>query len=247
MFRTIVFHEIRPEEEIATGQRDIAVNDGYNDRLPMPLYNNVQNFEQQMKWLQESGYHFLTLDEIKDFYANGTELPARSVHVTFDDCYQSVKKYAYPLLKQLGIQATYFIPTGWVFEEPHAYDAAHSRALSFPELKQMTDVFEFANHTNHFHQRHGISESRIMWAAKEDFIRDIKECNKYKLVTQKDVFGYPFGLYDDQSPQTLSEQGFKLAFTCDSGFNTADTNPLLLKREVISDSLGLDGFKQLFA
>lgn len=237
MFTTLVYHEIRPQAEIASGMRPILVRDGYNDQLPLALYNGVDCFEVQMKYLKENGYTFLTMAEVKAFYQEHTTLPEKSLLLTFDDCYQSLKKYAYPILHELKIPATVFTVTGWLFEQPSPYEADVSKVLSLPELEEMRDIFEYANHTNHFHQRHGVTESMSMWEPQQKFAEDLAECNAYEVIDYHDVFAYPFGLYAEKNVQTLAENNFVLSFTCEPGANLATTPPLELHRDVIPNNM----------
>lgn len=243
MFLTLVFHEIRPQREIDAGQRPIRVADGYEDRLPLPLYNSTENFSEQMSYLKDNGYNFLTLEQIKAFYENATPLPDKAILITFDDAYQSQKKYAYPILKALNIPAVLFEPSGWVFEEASPYAEAFSQVLSFDEITEMSDVFTTANHTHHFHQRHGIEESRCMWESPANVAADILRNNNF--VTDTEVFAYPFGLYNVKSITILEELGFKLAFTTKPSFNSKSTNPLELCREVVPYTFTMTDFKKM--
>ncbi len=80
--------------------------------------------------MKAENYHTLTLAEVKDFYFQQQPLPEKSV-LTFDDCYQSMKEYAYPLLKEAGFKATAFVVTGW-FLMPSAL-----RARSFADIERL--------------------------------------------------------------------------------------------------------------
>lgn len=243
MFRTLVFHEVRPQEELTGQQRPIVVCDGYEDALPLPLFDSLPLFEEQINYLKKTGFHALSIAEIRDFYEKNLPLPEKSVLLTFDDCYQSMKKYAYPVLKKSGYKAAAFVVSGWLFDEPSAYNPNSSQVLSKAELEEMRDVFEYVNHTSHFHRRRGITSASSMWETSENFKKDLNECNQ--LVDVKDTFAYPFGLYDQQTINTLKEMNFKLAFTTKPGINTKDTEPFELHRDVIPYSLSAEQFKNL--
>ena len=243
MFRTLVFHEVRPESELALGQRPIQVADGYEDSLPMPLYVSVAHFQEQINFLKEQNVHCLTVNEIKAFYEKKQPLPENSVFLTFDDCYQSMKEYAYPILKKANMKATVFVVKGWLFSEKKAYHPEYSRCLSVDEVEEMSDVFETANHTTYFHKRKGTTLSQPMWETKKRVKEDILECNQ--LVTHKDVFAYPFGLYNQETVTTLEEMAFQLAFTTKSGWNSLDTSPLELHRDVIPEAMSIQTFQLL--
>lgn len=243
MFRTLVFHEIRPEEELYNHVRPIEVADGYQDALPLPLFNSCTHFEQQLAFLKAESYHTLSLQEVKDYYLEKKKIPEKSVLLTFDDCFQSMKKYAYPLLKAAEFHAVAFVASGWLFEEESSYQAEQSKTLAYKELAEMTDVFETANHTNHFHQRRGTTAGRSMWETPAAFTADLQACNQW--VEHQDVFAYPFGLYDQQTIETLQENKFVLGFTTIPGKNTLDTSPMELRRDVIPASMPIEMFKKL--
>ena len=243
VFRTLVFHEVRPESELALGQRPIQVADGYEDSLPMPLYVSVAHFQEQINFLQEQKYHCLTVNEIKAFYEKNQQLPEKSVFLKFDDCYQSLKEYAYPILKKANMKATVFVVKGWLFSEEETYHPERSQCLSVKEVEAMADVFETANHTTHFHKRKGTTLSQPMWEPKGRVKEDILECNQF--VTHKDVFAYPFGLYNQETVSILEEMNFRLAFTTKSGWNSLETPPLELHREVIPEAMSLQAFQLL--
>lgn len=243
MFRSLVFHEIRPVEELNGQQRPIVVADGYEDALPLPLFDSLPLFQEQINYLKQEGFHSLSISEVRAFYEQGQPLPEKSVLLTFDDCYQSLKEYAYPVLKAAGFQATVFVAAGWLFEKPSSYQPEVSRVLSQQELAEMKDVFEYANHTTHFHERRGTTQSRPMWETAERFKEDLILCNDHVALT--DVFAYPFGLYDQQTVTVLEELNFNLAFTTKPGINRKETAPLELYRDVIPYTLPVEAFKKM--
>ncbi len=243
MFKTLVFHEIRPMKEIKLGMRPVEVKNGYEDQLPLPLFNSVSNFEAEMTYLKESGYHFLILDEVKSFFYEKKPLPEKSVLITFDDCFQSMKQHAYPILKRLDIPVTVFAATGWLFDHKSDYSAETSKTLSFKELEEMTDIFTYANHTHDFHERKGMEASKLMWESEEDVIQDLEKCSEW--VEERDIFAYPFGLYNQENVKLLEENQFRLAFTTKQGLTTQSTHPLEIERYVIPFMMTLEEFKEI--
>ncbi|CQR45967.1 Poly-beta-1,6-N-acetyl-D-glucosamine N-deacetylase precursor [Paraliobacillus sp. PM-2] len=243
-FTTVLYHEIREENDFNPEHPSpIDVKQDYDDILPSPLFVTLEQFEEQMDYLKENNFHTLTLHEIKEFYMNQASLPERSILLTFDDCFQSIKEYAYPILKKYGFHAVSFVVTGWLHDYAKAFNPKKSVCLSKQDLKAMEDVFEYANHTDAFHQRKNESTSHMMEATDEAFAKDLALCNEY--VPVKDVFAYPFGLFTDRNVSLLKQMGFHLAFTCENGKNNAHTDPLLLKRNVIPYFLTIEQFKQI--
>lgn len=67
-------------------------------------------FAEQMRWLADY-CNVLPLVEATDRFRAGT-LPARSACITFDDGYADNVEVAAPILKGLGLPATFFVTTG---------------------------------------------------------------------------------------------------------------------------------------
>jgi peptidoglycan/xylan/chitin deacetylase (PgdA/CDA1 family) len=223
----------------------IKVRQNYEDNLPSPLFVSLENFQYQMDYLYENGYQTLTLDQITGYYHDGFELPEKSILLTFDDCYQSIARYVYPLLKKYHFNATAFVVTGWLNTNTEPFDPDQSVCLTEEELGAMADVFEYANHTDLFHTRTGMTTSIMMEVSDQELSADLDRCNANPLIKEKTVFAYPFGLYADRNVELLRSKGFKLAFTSDTGRNESNTDPLLLKRNAIPYFITLEDFKKL--
>ena len=83
----------------------------------------------------------------------------------------------------------------------------------------------------------------MMEASDEEFVKDLDLCNEF--VQVKDVFAYPFGLFNDRNVSLLKKKGFVLAFTSEKGLNDQQTDPLRLKRNAIPYFIELDAFKKI--
>src|SRR5262249_24903450 len=69
------------------------------DRLDFGLTVTAANFQQQMNFLANSGYHPVTLTDLFDHLYYQMLLPARPIVITFDDGYEDNYLYAFPILK----------------------------------------------------------------------------------------------------------------------------------------------------
>lgn len=245
-FATLMYHELREASGFDPERPSpIDVKQNYADVLPAPLFVTVERFAGQMAFLHEQGYHTLTLQEVRRYYEDGQPLPERSVLLTFDDCFQSVKAYAWPILKQYGFRATAFAVTGWLHDEPRPFDPSRSACLAASELAAMTDVFEFANHTDLMHRRSGPRSSDLTALSDEELEADLMRCNSHPCIQAQDVFAYPFGLYEERNQSVLKRLGFKLAFTAEPGRNGRDSDPLLLRRYAVPYTMDLERFAHL--
>ena len=62
------------------------VRDLKNTRYPAIKGLNLQLFREQLKYLKRH-YNFVTANQLVDAFQNGTELPKKSIVLTFDDAY----------------------------------------------------------------------------------------------------------------------------------------------------------------
>lgn len=69
-------------------------------------------FREQMTHLSRR-YQPVSMAEIMDAFASGDSLPAEAVHVTVDDAYRDFQENAWPVLRELGIPVTVFVPTAY--------------------------------------------------------------------------------------------------------------------------------------
>jgi peptidoglycan/xylan/chitin deacetylase (PgdA/CDA1 family)/glycosyltransferase involved in cell wall biosynthesis len=77
------------------------------------LHVSASQFLRQMRWLRR---HFtpMTLEQAKAGLDRHAPLRKNPVLVTFDDAYRNNLRTAWPILKELGIPATLFVPTDFV-------------------------------------------------------------------------------------------------------------------------------------
>ena len=57
-----------------------------------------------MAYLQEQGYHAITMEELYGYLQNNLPLPSKPVVITFDDGYVDNYTEAMPILKEYGMK-----------------------------------------------------------------------------------------------------------------------------------------------
>lgn len=83
---------------------------------------SAASFRNQMRLLKQR-FHPVGLREALTLLANGEPMPPGAVAVTFDDGYDDNYHVAFPILKECGIPATFFVSTGHIRSgKPFAYD-----------------------------------------------------------------------------------------------------------------------------
>jgi peptidoglycan/xylan/chitin deacetylase (PgdA/CDA1 family) len=101
-----------------------------------------EQFRAQVAWLK-SGFQPMRLHDVIECIDTGRPLPAKAVVITFDDGYDDNYRVAFPILREFGVPATFFVSTGHIDNgAPYAYDwlvhlfcRTDARAMSIPELQ----------------------------------------------------------------------------------------------------------------
>jgi peptidoglycan/xylan/chitin deacetylase (PgdA/CDA1 family) len=71
-------------------------------------------FREQLAYLRDAGYTALTTGAIAAVLAEGSQVPPRTVVLTFDDGFEDFHRNALPALAEYGLTGTAFVTTGWV-------------------------------------------------------------------------------------------------------------------------------------
>lgn len=80
---------------------------------PQQLAVDPEHFEQHLKLLKEK-YQVLTVEEFDHHLLNAKKFPKNSVLLTFDDGYADNNYYARPILEKQGLQALFYISSGYM-------------------------------------------------------------------------------------------------------------------------------------
>ena len=70
---------------------------------------NLEDFEQNMKYLHDEGYRTITLNQLEQYVSGKISLPQKSIVITFDDGYQNNYTLAYPVLQKYNFHASLFV------------------------------------------------------------------------------------------------------------------------------------------
>jgi len=158
-------------------------------------------FRAQLAGLLERGFQAWPLRRLIDSHRQGTAAPLKTFAVTFDDGHESVYRYAWPILRELGVPATLFLPTAYVDSKQALpfddWSAAGSVEAPPESWRPMTSeqcraiaadgLVELGAHT-HTHQDF---RSRL-----DDFDRDLSEnidVLRSRFGVVDPPFAFPFG------------------------------------------------------
>jgi peptidoglycan/xylan/chitin deacetylase (PgdA/CDA1 family) len=167
-------------------------------------------FERQMRALATAGWRTLTLSE----FATPRPTPhvPRTFLLTFDDGYESLARYAYPVLADVGFRATTFLITDYVGRSNDwdvRYTLKRLRHLHWSEIERWrARGFEFASH--------GATHARLTWLADGPAAEDLTRARDTLVRRLGPEAGravaYPFGAVDARIERLAAAAGYELGF-----------------------------------
>jgi peptidoglycan/xylan/chitin deacetylase (PgdA/CDA1 family) len=131
--------------------------------VPPPSHNVApERFREQIEGLLRRGFTVWPLRRIVEQAANGDDIPARIIAITFDDGFGTVFTQAWPILRDLRVPATVFLNTGYLDStDPFPFDTwgrkwkgrlppDRYRPLTSAQCRelQMSGLVELGTHTH---------------------------------------------------------------------------------------------------
>lgn len=211
----------------------------YTKDAELLLYTVYEDeFKEQLSYLIEKGYYFLTADEINKYVHNEVSVPEKSILITFDDVDVSVYENAYPYLLEKKIPFTLFIITGEVGNP----DFKGLEMASWDQIKEMYDsgLATIGVHTHQMHRLDKKSNPPFFYDSQiDDFIEDTKltiNTLEQKLGITPIYYAYPYGFGTPDTDQVILDLGYELIFTLSPGIIEQDNPSFFMKRVLVSRS-----------
>jgi len=193
-----------------------------------------ERFEEQIKYLSESGWYFAHVSELAH------PLPEKTVVITFDDGYQDNLIYADKVLATYGAKATLYLVVERFDRDWSTAKKAHHDSGELMREPKLTDAEVTAMLASRRWElgAHTLTHANLPTLNHDDRRREIIQ-GKRTLEAQFQVevasFAYPFGIYDATDIRLAQEAGFQFAVTTIEGIDDLDhVEPLELRRVKIS-------------
>jgi peptidoglycan/xylan/chitin deacetylase (PgdA/CDA1 family) len=161
-----------------------------------------------------------------------------TLSITFDDGYRDNCEVAAPILRALGLPATFFITTGFIdtrtvpFWDSHL--PVHPGWMSWDQVRSLSaQGFEIGGHTVS-HIDMGTADAKSVRTELEVSQRRLQE----QLGSPARLFAYPFGGRQnicEASLELVREAGFICCVSCYGGVNAWRADPFRLKRIAIAE------------
>ena len=187
----------------------------------------LEQFERQIKMLQENGYNVLPLPEIVKSLRAGTPLPDKAIAITIDDAFLSVYNEAWPRLKAAGLPFTLFVATNPVDKGTPGY-------MTWDQIREMRDSgATIGGHTvSHLHMPNN--------SRKRNASEIVESNNRFEaeLGDRPLLFAFPFGEASLELMGLVAESGYIAAFGQHSGAADRHSDPFYLPRFPVNETYG---------
>ena len=192
-------------------------------RIPVLLYHSVdrsgsvisiskERFSAQMRYLKETGYETISLDEYLDYVSGHQRASGKKVVITFDDGFQNNYTEAFPVLKTLGFGATIFLATDHV-----GGTSDWKRDPSIPELPMMTwSQIEEMNQYGIRFESHGCGHRYLSQLSDAEIKKELMESKRVieeKTGRAVEFFCHPYGDWSGRTKNLVRQCGYRGAFT----------------------------------
>jgi peptidoglycan/xylan/chitin deacetylase (PgdA/CDA1 family) len=186
-------------------------------------------FRAQMELTLRAGAKPATLDAALDMLDEAT--PGRHVCVTFDDGYYDNLDSAIPVLRELGIPATIFVPSAVIDGTAPVYWCEKPPPLlSWSELRDIShDGLVAIGAHSRTHRALPTLPDGEAWDEIAGSRGDVEE----RLGRPVTTFAYPAGLYGEREVRMVREAGYRVGLTCEPGPNCTGQPPHAMRRLII--------------
>lgn len=196
--------------------------------LPILLYHRVgpehdaltvsaDRFKQDMKFLTESGYKTISLEQAKEYFMGRRAIEGKSVLLTFDDGYKDNYFNVFPILQKFSMVGSFFVITG-MFGQPSRMDKLLIREM-------LAAGMSFGSHT--------VSHRQLATLPADDIVRELqwsKSDLEETLGRPVEFISYPCGSYNRETLKVTHDTGYIGGLTTNSGIADLTGNSLTLNR-----------------
>jgi hypothetical protein len=203
-----------------------------NDWMPEDgITSGSTRFEEFCKFFAEH-FRVVSLSEQVSGCREGRGMGG-TLSITFDDGYADNFEVAAPILRRLGLPATFFVATGFIgtdYLPPWDQQLVRQPGwMTWDQVRSLRDQgFEIGAHTEN-HVDMGRADAAVIRAE----LAACREKLRRELGVTPKLFAYPFGGRNNISPDSLSlvrEAGFECCLGACGGVNPPNADPFRLNR-----------------
>jgi polysaccharide deacetylase len=213
--------ETMTEEPMVSSEDEVKIlvlNYHMVNTMFISLAVEPRDFDIQMKYLVDHGYHTITPDELYEALQGSGKLPERPVLITFDDGYEDNYTNAYPILRKYGLKATIFVVTGFL--------SKRDGYLTWDQLREMEqNGITIESHTVTHAPLPELPDDRIY-----EELAESKRQAEEELGHPIEYIAYPTGVHDLHIAEIARACGYKAGFTVKYSNVDKNSNIFALER-----------------
>jgi len=219
----LMYHHVAPPDAIPDHP---APEEGWR------FTHTPEGFRSQLRRLAGRGLRFESLgDCVRSIRETGVEAPD-AVQLTFDDGWIDNYRWAVPVLRELGLTATFFVTTGHLHrgeDDP--------RKMTRDQLRELLD----AGMTIGGHTRSHATLTRLGEQEARAEIAGCKEDLERALDVTVDLFAYPGGAFDARVADLAREAGYAAACSVLGPARNDASSLYWMYRDVLSERMNTPG------
>ncbi len=203
------------------------------------------DFEAQMRWLATTG-RVIPLDEAMRRVA-ARDLGGRTWYVvTFDDAYEDFHSRVLPLVRELALPVTLYVPTGFI-DEPgkppisrEVRDADQLRPVTWAQLLEIaaSPLVTIGGHTHSHREMPSLSDAEVL-----EEVRRCDDALAARLGSPVRHFAYPRGVWDERVERLLAGRYDTIALVGGGALLPSAFDPQRLPRIPVQRSDGMRWFR----
>jgi peptidoglycan/xylan/chitin deacetylase (PgdA/CDA1 family) len=186
---------------------------GYHDvrdRGGSPMLIAGSKFREQMQVIKDSQIPVVSLADVMAWKKGEKNIPQESIVITFDDGWEGVYTYAYPVLKEFGFPFTVYLYKKYV--------NIGGRSMNWDQIKEMMQHgCEIGSHSVSHESLKKKPKGKMsdadfqQWVLSE--LKDSREFLEQNLKVKIPSFAYPYGIFDDAIMETGLQIGYESLVT----------------------------------
>ena len=237
--------------------------DGDEDLAQAEYQMPMEEFEWQMQYLKDNGFHPISQEQLMGYWFEGKPLPLKPVLITFDDGFRTIYRDAFPVMKTMKYPSILFLYTAFIrnreLADKHREEEgskAGKKAEKKVEALEDSDILEMQksemvveSHTTHHLNLGKENEKKDPDEGGKLLTDELTEPLTFietRFKRKPQWLAYPYGVYDPSVLKAVQDAGYQLAFTVNPGPNDRTVPPLMLKRNLVLYPISHERFARIF-
>jgi peptidoglycan/xylan/chitin deacetylase (PgdA/CDA1 family) len=163
-------------------------------------------FAAHLDAMQQAGYTTISLYTLLDHLTHGSPLPEKPVVLTFDDGYRDQYTNAFPLLRERGLTATFFIVTDFLHDQRPEY-------ITWDMVREMyAGGMSIEAHGRNHVSLANKDRDYLIWQALGSY-----ESIEVEIGVRPRFISYPAGDYDQNTVDVFHSANYWAGFTTKQG------------------------------